>query len=509
MITSVEGTPQSSVHVDTLADPHPPILDSCTKRGTAVYLDLDNLLLAASSLGLKHCKWGEFPIQLVLRRIEDMAGNRLTLCRAYGDVNLQGARVHPDNDKNPRSIRHRIAVDLHMQHSLHNNGFKVIHTPSFSGKNRADILMSLECLRRVRNDNHLGTVVIGSNDSDVCPLIQELQAIGKNVILLTVRTKANNGAGQAMKHMANEHIVVDQQFIDQNGYHALQSVVKCLITEHSDQMTTRGVHIDHVESCIKKIYRQFDHKDLGYNTVYEFIKDCIDKELILEKGRLKLRETAAISSGASSKAKFQLPLTNRTKVNKTKNSDSNSKRDQSPQQITKLPSPDNAIADNIIVQNPKVSSMADADPENKLAEYVKILKKKQLYSPVVTKCKLITYLKSHLFDSLGSPTDESLTVGRIASILIEHHSSDEEISSTAVRGLLNLLITANGLLLHKSNNLRYRERLALKLVRNNDQMNDLLIKAVTKALRSAGRIDPDPGIIEVLVKGNIQNRKAA
>lgn len=349
---TAQKTAQIPAHPATPVDPHDSIPVSLPKRGIAVYLDLDNLLLRASALGLKHCRWGELPVQLILKQIENLAGSRPTLCRAYGDATLQAARRIANRDWNPGSLRHGIAVDQYVQRCLHNHGFKVIHTPSFNGKNRADIQMSLECLRRNRDNDQIDTVVIGSNDSDICPLIQELQAAGKKVIFLTVRSRGKNPAAQVMKQMANGHLVVDQQFIDHGGYHTLQLAIKCLIEEKSDTMKSVGVPLNQIQNCVESIDHQFDYTDLGYKTFGEFVKDCINSEQVLEKGRLKFRSVDKIPSSEFSDKKINnMPLCKRT-LNGSIKSDSIGGDDQSP---TELQPPKMPFASN--VAEPEVTAV--------------------------------------------------------------------------------------------------------------------------------------------------------
>src|SRR5215213_11148275 len=117
-----------------------------TDSRIALFVDFDNAQLSAMELGLMHSRYSQLWVAPLVREIEKTVGGSVDIRRCYGNTLLNAGRVFADNVHDRRELRDRIAADVDLQMDLLNNGFQMIHTPSASGKNRADILMALDCM---------------------------------------------------------------------------------------------------------------------------------------------------------------------------------------------------------------------------------------------------------------------------------------------------------------------------------------------------------------------------
>ncbi len=252
----------------------------------AFLIDYDNAQLTAQGLGLTRCRASQLWVAPLVREIERVVKGTVEIRKCYGNTLLNAGRVFTDKIYKVQDLRDLIAVDVDHQKDLLNNGFQMIHTPDMGGKNRADILMALDCMEIVSKYEQIDTVAILSHDSDFSPLIHRLRALGKQVVLVTVGDKIKGKGKRSLEVLANYRVRYAQDLIDKSGYETLRTVLK----EFSDDELMQGVVLPQVWGRMIDIQPLFSEEDTGFSKFIQFVDACIEPPLIVKKNQIKISQ---------------------------------------------------------------------------------------------------------------------------------------------------------------------------------------------------------------------------
>lgn len=131
----------------------------------AVFVDYENL-----ALGARDTKWGDFRIELVLKRL--LEKGRIVFKRAYCDWS-----------------QYRNAV-----REFHSHGIEMIDIPrsKMSGKNSADIHMVVDAMDLCYSKQHIDYFALLSGDSDFSPLASKLKENEKRVLGCGVKSSTSD-----------------------------------------------------------------------------------------------------------------------------------------------------------------------------------------------------------------------------------------------------------------------------------------------------------------------------
>lgn len=131
----------------------------------AVFVDFENL-----ALGVRDMKWGEFRVDLVLKRL--LEKGRIVYKRAYCDWSQYRDDVR----------------------EFHARGIELIDIPRsrVSGKNSADIHMVVDALDLCYGKSHIDIFALLTGDSDFSPLVSKLKENNKRVIGCGVKQSTSN-----------------------------------------------------------------------------------------------------------------------------------------------------------------------------------------------------------------------------------------------------------------------------------------------------------------------------
>jgi len=131
----------------------------------AVFVDFENL-----ALGVRDMKWGQFRIDLVLKRL--LEKGRIVFKRAYCDWSQYRDDVR----------------------EFHARGIELIDIPRsrVSGKNSADIHMVVDALDLCLSKSHIDAFALLTGDSDFSPLVSKLKENDKRVIGCGVKNSTSN-----------------------------------------------------------------------------------------------------------------------------------------------------------------------------------------------------------------------------------------------------------------------------------------------------------------------------
>lgn len=255
----------------------------------ALLIDLDNAALAAEELDLKHCAGASLRISPLVEHIERTVGGTIEQRRAYGNVALHGGRALTCRVPDPRDIRALLALDADLQSQLAEHGFRVEHTPTRggSGKNAADIALSLDAMEIAERCPHIDTIAVLSQDSDFAPLIQRLRARGREVVLVTVGKPSHAGM-PALRNLSRWHVVYDHHLIDAAGFEHLDAVIEALRAESGSPLES-GVPLDAVKEAMLARAPKFTRQALGFSSFRAFVAACVKAPLSVDDhGLLRL-----------------------------------------------------------------------------------------------------------------------------------------------------------------------------------------------------------------------------
>ncbi len=221
----------------------------------AVFVDFENL-----ALGARDMKWGDFQIQLVLKRL--LEKGRIVFKRAYCDWS-----------------RYRSAV-----REFHGQGIELVDIPQskISGKNSADIHMVVDAIDLCYSKPHIEIFALISGDSDFSPLVSKLKENDKRVIGCGIKSSSSD----LLIANCDEFIYYDdlasasqkpptrkkrKKKIPAGKQQALDRLVEIVRALEADYDPVWG---SLVKQTIRRVYPGFTESHYGYRSFSELLKDA-------------------------------------------------------------------------------------------------------------------------------------------------------------------------------------------------------------------------------------------
>lgn len=240
----------------------------------AVFVDYENL-----ALGVRDTKWGEFRIELVLKRL--LEKGRIVYKRAYCDWG-----------------HYRNAV-----REFHSHGIEMVDIPrgKMSGKNSADIHMVVDAIDLCYSKQHIDYFALLSGDSDFSPLVSKLKENEKRVLGCGVKSSTSDllisncdefifyddlirvaEQPRAQKKKGQKKNAKNQEAIDQ-----VLEIVRSLERDYDPLWGSL------VKQTMRRVYPGFNESAFGYRSFSELLKDAANLGLIklehdLERGNYKV-----------------------------------------------------------------------------------------------------------------------------------------------------------------------------------------------------------------------------
>lgn len=249
----------------------------------AMFIDWDNAQIKATEMDLENCRSSQLWVAPLVTEVECIANGTVDVRRCYGNA-FVNSNAHHRNSNRRRgraelsdllAADRAMTADLAIQGNLANHGFQMIHTPpSASGKNRADILLALDCMETALTHNSIDTFAILSMDSDFSPLFHRLRALGKQVVWITVG-RPQGPAQRALRSLSTYHVSYDQRLINSAGSAPLNSTLS-EIYKNSAVSPEAGVPLSALYSRITSSYPGFAFENLGFDGFGQFVSECID-----------------------------------------------------------------------------------------------------------------------------------------------------------------------------------------------------------------------------------------
>jgi len=219
----------------------------------AVFFDFENL-----ALGFKKRKDKKFDIQKVLERLVEKG--KVVVKKAYADWG--------------RFSEYKQA--------LHENAIELIEIPNryLSGKNSADIRMTVDAIDLCYSKEHIDTFVLVTGDSDFSPLVSKLKENGKYVIGLGMKESTS----PLLSENCDEFIYYEDlenplgvppplpQNIDKKkreAFSLLLDSVQALIRENKEIL-----YSSMVKDTMKRKRPSFNESYHGYRTFSHLLEDA-------------------------------------------------------------------------------------------------------------------------------------------------------------------------------------------------------------------------------------------
>jgi uncharacterized protein (TIGR00288 family) len=241
----------------------------------ALFVDFENL-----ALGVRSMKWGEFKIDLVLKRL--LEKGRLVYKRAYCDWS-----------------HYREAV-----REFHSQGIALIDIPQskMSGKNSADIHMVVDAIDLCYSKQHIDIFALLSGDSDFSPLVSKLKENDKRVIGCGVKSSTSDLlisncdefiyyddlVRTAQKSRPPQRKGARKPDRKQEALERLHEIAQALALDYDPLWGSL------VKQTIRRVYPGFNEDYYGYRTFSDLLKDAEAKGLLTldydeNRGNYKLR----------------------------------------------------------------------------------------------------------------------------------------------------------------------------------------------------------------------------
>lgn len=241
----------------------------------AVFVDYENL-----ALGVRDTKWGEFQIELVLKRL--LEKGRIVYKRAYCDWG-----------------HYRNAV-----REFHAHGIEMVDIPrsKVSGKNSADIHMVVDAMDLCYSKQHIDYFALLSGDSDFSPLVSKLKENEKRVIGCGVKSSTSD----LLISNCDEFIYYDDLIRafqqprrrakkgpkkDEKGQEAIDQVLEIVRSLERDYDPLWG---SLVKQTMRRVYPGFNESYYGYRSFSDLLNrvakmGLIELEHDEERGNYKVR----------------------------------------------------------------------------------------------------------------------------------------------------------------------------------------------------------------------------
>ena len=166
---------------------------------------------------------------------------------------------------------------------IQNNGIQPVFVPlSQSGKSSLDCYLTVSAMKLFFQNSSIDTLILASGDRDYIPLIAELKALGKKIIIMAIPGTLSTD----LIKIADELIYYEQHYdeladsrndkIAKNQYDIdkiKKDVIEAIGELESNSINDRWVNLAHIGLSLKNKYSRFSHTNLGYNKLVEFLND--------------------------------------------------------------------------------------------------------------------------------------------------------------------------------------------------------------------------------------------
>ncbi|RYG70762.1 NYN domain-containing protein [bacterium] len=252
-------------------------LNGLSSLKIALLIDFDNVVLGIDDPG--------FDAELVVSALRERGS--IIIGRVYGDWY--------------RHNRHR--------RKLMEQGLELVETPAFGPviKNSADIRIALDGLKMGMTMPHIDTFCLVSGDSDFLPLVKDLQALGKQVLIIC----GNRFTSDMLRRNCNEFISYENLLAQSVGATEDATTLEgafVLLHRAMSALRERGSEIR--SSTVKQMMLQlnptFSERNFGCAQFRGFLDKAVAQNLIKLGGRDKVSGEFSVLLPEEDESKIEL-----------------------------------------------------------------------------------------------------------------------------------------------------------------------------------------------------------
>lgn len=166
---------------------------------------------------------------------------------------------------------------------IQKNGIQPIFVPlSQGGKSSLDCYLTVSAMKLFFQNNTIDTFILASGDRDYIPLIAELKALGKKVVILAVPDTLSHDLTMMVDAVISYEPRLNQGEVSppvQVEEKIRSYVLETLQTLEHQSPNDRWVNLASIGLALKKRDRNFSHTHYGYNKLVEMLDDMADVEL--------------------------------------------------------------------------------------------------------------------------------------------------------------------------------------------------------------------------------------
>ncbi len=169
---------------------------------------------------------------------------------------------------------------------IQSNGIQPVYIPlSQDGKSSLDCYLIVHAMKLFFQNDKVDTFILASGDRDYIPLISELKALGKSVIIFAVPgTLSKDLAAIADQVIHYEHESMKDSGINRIAQDEPDTFINQLIVEvlsglEDDSVNDRWVNVASIGLALKQRDEGFSHTNYSYNKLSDMLNDIAEIEL--------------------------------------------------------------------------------------------------------------------------------------------------------------------------------------------------------------------------------------
>ena len=167
---------------------------------------------------------------------------------------------------------------------IQRNGIQPIFVPlSRDGKSSLDCYLIVSAMKLFFQNDAIDTLILGSGDRDYIPLIAELKALGKKVVILAVPDTLSKDLTTIVDDVIAYKPGTDEDkasaVVASETQEAFEFVINTLKALEAKSIDNRWVNLASIGMALKKNDPEFTHKRYEYSKLVEMLDDISQVEL--------------------------------------------------------------------------------------------------------------------------------------------------------------------------------------------------------------------------------------
>ncbi len=168
---------------------------------------------------------------------------------------------------------------------IQNNGIQPVFVPlSQDGKSSLDCYLTVSAMKLFFQNNAIDTLILASGDRDYIPLIAELKALGKTVVILAIPDSLSKDLTRIVDDVIaykpkNSGKPYGQISVESDRKRLQEYVISTVRELEKDSLNDRWVNLASIGLALKRKDATFSHTRYGYAKLVEMLDDIPQIEI--------------------------------------------------------------------------------------------------------------------------------------------------------------------------------------------------------------------------------------